>query len=82
MQKLLRFSETETDAGYDLLHAAELTFDPLLGRLADTRASVKVLKHHCRAGNRTQEVAGSVPLSHQFLQSHQTLDRAVSWCYT
>ena len=33
MQKLLRFSETETDGGRDLLRAAELTSDPLLRRL-------------------------------------------------
>ena len=33
MQKLLRFSETETDGGRDLLRAAELTADPLLRRL-------------------------------------------------
>ena len=30
VQKLLRFSETETDGGRDLLRAAELTSDPLL----------------------------------------------------
>ena len=33
VQKLLRFSETETDGGRDLLRAAELTSDPLLRRL-------------------------------------------------
>ncbi|HEX9160919.1 MAG TPA: ferritin-like domain-containing protein [Thermoanaerobaculia bacterium] len=33
VQKLLRFSETETDGGRDLLRAAELTTDPLLRRL-------------------------------------------------
>lgn len=33
MQKLLRFGETETDGGRDLLRAAELTRDPLLRRL-------------------------------------------------
>src|SRR5438128_11220200 len=33
VQKLLRFSETETDGGRDLLRAAELTADPLLRRL-------------------------------------------------
>jgi hypothetical protein len=33
VQKLLRFSETETDGGRDLLHAAEVTGDPLLRRL-------------------------------------------------
>ena len=33
MQKLLRFGETETDGGRDLLRAAELTGDPLLRRL-------------------------------------------------
>src|SRR6478672_5811478 len=33
VQKLLRFSETETDGGRDLLRAAELTGDPLLRRL-------------------------------------------------
>ena len=33
MQKLLRFGETETDGGRDLLRAAELTSDPLLRRL-------------------------------------------------
>jgi len=33
VQKLLRFGETETDGGRDLLRAAELTGDPLLRRL-------------------------------------------------
>src|SRR5205085_11947881 len=33
VQKLLRFSEIETDGGRDLLRAAELTSDPLLRRL-------------------------------------------------
>src|SRR5437763_8291935 len=33
VQKLLRFSATETDGGRDLLRAAELTSDPLLRRL-------------------------------------------------
>src|SRR5438477_12573008 len=33
VQKLLRFSETETNGGRDLLRAAELTSDPLLRRL-------------------------------------------------
>src|SRR5258708_26027802 len=31
--KLLRFGETETDGGRDLVRAAELTSDPLLRRL-------------------------------------------------
>jgi hypothetical protein len=33
VQKLLRFSETETDGGRDILRAAEVTSDPLLRRL-------------------------------------------------
>ena len=33
VQKLLRFGETETDGGRDILRAAELTTDPLLRRL-------------------------------------------------
>src|SRR5216684_236620 len=33
VQKLLRFSETETDGGRDILRAAEVTADPLLRRL-------------------------------------------------
>jgi hypothetical protein len=33
VQKLLRFGETETDGGRDILRAAELTADPLLRRL-------------------------------------------------
>jgi hypothetical protein len=33
VQKLLRFGDTETDGGRDLLRAAELTRDPLLRRL-------------------------------------------------
>lgn len=33
VQKLLRFSETETDGGRDILRAAEVTLDPLLRRL-------------------------------------------------
>src|SRR5437773_12499055 len=33
VQKLLRFSETETDGGRDILRAGEVTLDPLLRRL-------------------------------------------------
>ena len=33
MQKLIRFGETETDGGRDLIRAAEATSDPLLRRL-------------------------------------------------
>src|SRR6202035_2797859 len=33
VQKLLRFGETETDGGRDILRAAETTADPLLRRL-------------------------------------------------
>lgn len=33
IQKLLRFGETETDGGRDILRAAEVTSDPLLRRL-------------------------------------------------
>src|SRR6266404_874733 len=33
VQKLLRFGETETDGGRDILRAAEVTSDPLLRRL-------------------------------------------------
>jgi hypothetical protein len=33
VEKLLRFSETETDGGRDILRAAEVTSDPLLRRL-------------------------------------------------
>jgi hypothetical protein len=33
IQKLLRFSETESDGGLDILRAAEVTSDPLLRRL-------------------------------------------------
>src|SRR5438309_9159157 len=33
VQKLLRFSETETEGGRDILRAAEVTSDPLLRRL-------------------------------------------------
>ena len=37
--KLLRFSDTETDGGRDILRAAELTTDPLLRRLYLVHAS-------------------------------------------
>lgn len=37
--KLLRFSDTETDGGRDILRAAELTSDPLLRRLYLVHAS-------------------------------------------
>ena len=33
VQKLIRFGETETDGGRDILRAAEVTADPLLRRL-------------------------------------------------
>src|SRR6267143_790108 len=33
VQELLRFGETETDGGRDLLRAAEVTSDPVLRRL-------------------------------------------------
>src|SRR3954451_10211069 len=60
LQKLLRFSETETDGGRDLLRAAELTTDPLLRRLylvhaADETRHGVLFKRRAAAMLRTME---------------------------
>ena len=60
LQKLLRFSETETDGGRDLLRAAELTSDPLLRRLylvhaADETRHGVLFKRRAAAMLRTME---------------------------
>lgn len=44
LQKLLRFGETETDGGRDILRAAELTNDPLLRRLF-IRHAIDEMRH-------------------------------------
>lgn len=44
LQKLLRFGETETDGGRDILRAAELTSDPLLRRLF-IRHAIDEMRH-------------------------------------
>lgn len=58
VQKLLRFGETETDGGRDILRAAEATSDPLLRRLYLEHA-IDELRHgvlfHQRAGTVLRE---------------------------
>src|SRR5260370_27502616 len=68
VQKLLRFSETETDGGRDILRAAEVTSDPLLRRLYLEHA-IDELRHEVlfrqRAGTVLLESPSCLkPLSH------------------
>jgi hypothetical protein len=62
VQKLLRFGETETDGGRDILRAAELTSDPLLRRLYLVHA-IDELRHGLlfrrRAASMLPELASS-----------------------
>ncbi len=44
VQKLLRFGQTETDGGHDILRAAEMTPDPLLRRLY-LKHAIDVYRH-------------------------------------
>lgn len=62
MQKLLRFGETETDGGRDLLRAAELTGDPLLRRLYLVHA-VDEQRHGALFRRRAAECGGHAALT-------------------
>ena len=58
--KLLRFGETETDGGRDLVRAAELTSDPLLRRLYLVHAADE-LRHGQMFRERGAEVLRALP---------------------
>src|SRR5258708_30806790 len=58
--KLLRFGETETDGGRDLVRAAELTPDPLLRRLYLVHAADE-LRHGELFRRRGAEVLRALP---------------------
>jgi hypothetical protein len=60
--KLLRFGETETGGGRDLVRAAELTSDPLLRRLYLVHAEDE-LRHGEMFRRRGSELLHSLPLS-------------------
>src|SRR5438067_13695510 len=62
VQKLLRFGETETDGGRDLLRAAELTGDPLLRRLYLVHA-VDEQRHGALFRRRAAECGGHAALT-------------------
>ncbi len=58
--KLLRFGETETDGGRDLIRAAELTSDPLLRRLYLVHAADE-LRHGDLFRRRGSEILRALP---------------------
>src|ERR1043166_8394521 len=60
VQKLLRFGETETDGGRDLLRAAEVTRDPLLRRLYLLHA-IDEQRHRMLFRRRAASLLGTVP---------------------
>src|SRR5256885_16720040 len=59
--KLLRFGETETDGGRDLVRAAELTLDPLLRRLYLAHAADE-LRHGEMFRRRGAEILLALPI--------------------
>src|SRR5438034_6833416 len=61
VQKLLRFGETETDGGRDILRAAELTSDPLLRRLYLEHA-IDEFRHGLMFHQRAGSVLRGLPL--------------------
>jgi len=62
VQKLLRFGETETDGGRDILRAAEVTSDPLLRRLYLEHA-IDEFRHGVLFRRRAAALLGSFPSS-------------------
>ena len=60
VQKLLRFGETETDGGRDILRAAELTSDPLLRRLYLVHA-IDELRHGVLFRRRAASMLPTLP---------------------
>ena len=62
VQKLLRFGETETDGGRDILRAAEVTSDPLLRRLYLVHA-IDELRHGVLFRRRAAALAPTLPSS-------------------
>jgi hypothetical protein len=62
VQKLLRFGETETDGGRDILRAAEVTSDPLLRRLYLVHA-IDELRHGVLFRRRAASLVPSLPSS-------------------
>jgi hypothetical protein len=62
VQKLLRFGETETDGGRDILRAAEVTSDPLLRRLYLVHA-IDELRHGVLFRRRAASLVPTLPSS-------------------
>lgn len=62
MHKLIRFGETETDGGRDILRAAEITSDPLLRRLYLVHA-IDELRHGILFRQRAVSLLPALPLS-------------------
>jgi hypothetical protein len=62
VQKLLRFGETETDGGRDILRAAEVTSDPLLRRLYLVHA-IDELRHGVLFRQRAAALLPALPSS-------------------
>jgi hypothetical protein len=62
VQKLLRFGETETDGGRDILRAAEVTSDPLLRRLYLVHA-IDELRHGVLFRRRAASLLPALPSS-------------------
>ena len=62
VQKLIRFGETETDGGRDILRAAEMTSDPLLRRLYLVHA-IDELRHGVLFRERAASLIPALPPS-------------------
>jgi hypothetical protein len=60
VQKLIRFGETETDGGRDILRAAEITTDPLLRRLYLVHA-IDELRHGVLFRQRATSILPALP---------------------
>lgn len=68
VQKLLRFGETETDGGRDILRAAEVTPDPLLRRLYLVHA-IDELRHGVLFRRRAASLSPALSSSSKRLQA-------------
>jgi len=73
VQKLIRFGETETDGGRDILRAAEITSDPLLRRLYLVHA-IDELRHGVLFRQRAASLLPALPSSSRRASSSSRAD--------
>ena len=77
VQKLLRFGETETDGGRDILRAAEVTSDPLLRRLYLEHA-IDEFRHGVLFRHRAAELLRASQTGSKYSSDHVRVGRRSS----